>query len=233
MVYNYKSSFDETRQDLMRNFFLDLSTKGTNKSFKRGNYIDIPSGTTFGIVVDGRVKESIYGQNGEEKILYILQPGEIFGEITYFGKGEDYLNTVCLENCRVSFIEKEYLESMLVNDPEGYSFVFHSIIRKFRILMYQMSNMTFNTAVEQLADTLYRLKTQQGKNRSGEWEIAIHLTHQQLANLIGCSRVTVTRGLNDFCKEGIIEIKKKKIIIKDLDRLNDIRNSHENNPPQV
>lgn len=49
--------------------------------------------------------------------------------------------------------------------------------------------------------------------------IDIVLTHQDIANLIGSSRVTVTKLMNQFMDEGLIKIYKRKIIIKDMEKL--------------
>jgi CRP/FNR family transcriptional regulator len=49
--------------------------------------------------------------------------------------------------------------------------------------------------------------------------IDLVLTHQEIANLIGSSRVTVTKLINKFIDDGMITIKKRKIIIKDFESL--------------
>ncbi|HBA04038.1 MAG TPA: hypothetical protein DCW51_08870 [Clostridium sp.] len=50
-------------------------------------------------------------------------------------------------------------------------------------------------------------------------ELSLPLTHEGLGNLIGCSRVTVTRVLNELKSQGILASTSKKIVILDFERL--------------
>ncbi|TYP49794.1 Crp/Fnr family transcriptional regulator [Thermosediminibacter litoriperuensis] len=177
--------------------------------------------TYIAIVTRGRVKQSVFGANGREKILYILQPGEIFGEFAYLGGGKDLIIGQAMEYSEVSVIFEDKLNRILSNNLEAYKYIAHSMCRKFRILMMQMSDLIFKDSMGRLCDILLRLYHQQGRVTENGHLIDLPLTHENLAHLIGCDRVTVTRGLNRLRKEGIIDVDRKKIIIKELDRLED------------
>ncbi len=216
----YKDLFDQTRQNRMRSFFLEvLSPLGTIKSYKKNEYITVKNMSFVGIVTKGKVKQSLYSSSGVEKALFILLPGEIFGEMIYFTGGNNYVYTKSIEKSEISIVPKEKLENVLEENPQCYRYFIHSITRKYRISMFQMADLIFNSALGRIADALIRLSSQQGKMIEDGLMIDLPLTHQELGALIGCSRATVTKGLNEFRDKGIIKISQKKIIIKDLTKL--------------
>ena len=212
----YEKYFDSKSQEKMRDVFLQLSKRGVIKTYEKNSIIRTNKGKSFCIVVEGKLKQSINSVEGEEKILYILQSGEIFGEMDYFAGGENQLIVKTLEKSKVSFVNEEVMEKILIENPVIYRNIIHSIIRKFRIVMFQMGNMAFGDAQGKVADTIIRLYSQGGIDELEGKVVNEKLTHEEIAKLIGCSRVTVTRGLNKFKDNGLIEIKEGMVIIKDI-----------------
>ncbi|MDN5331526.1 MAG: family transcriptional regulator, cyclic receptor protein [Tepidanaerobacteraceae bacterium] len=216
----YEKIFDIKRQEKMRSFFLDLAKQGSKKFYKKGEIIKINSSEAYiAIVTKGRVKQSVFGYNGREKILYFLQPGEIFGEFAYLGGGEDMIEGQAMEHSEISVLFEKDLERILKSNPEAYKYITHSMCRKFRILMMQLYDLLFKDSLGKLCDVLLRLCCQQNKVLDDGRIIDLPLTHENIAQLIGCDRVTVTKCLNKLKKEGIIEVSQKKIMIKQIEKL--------------
>lgn len=215
----YSDWFEQKRQDKMRQFFLKLSKEGIIKSYNKNKIIDIESGEYVGIVVEGILSVEIISSMGNEKLLYILRPGEIYGEMSYFCGGRCITILKAKEKSKIALVKRDILETVLEKEPEIYRYFIHSITRKFRIVMIQLTSAIFNDSIGKIADTLLRLCSCSEKNTDEEISISVSYTHQELANNVGCSRITVTRCLNRFISEGIIDIKNKRIIIKDIDRL--------------
>lgn len=220
----YKQIFDREKQEKMRSFFLNILAKeGVLKKYKKGEIIDLEAQNTayVAIVTKGRIKQSIYSSEGLEKILYMLEPGEIFGEISYLGGGTDMIVGGAMEDSEISIVFEERLNEYLEENPETYRYLSHSMARKFRITMLQIADLTFNDAIGRIADILVRLYYQQGINTRAGQVVDIPLTHENIAKLLGSSRITVTKGMNMLKQEGIIDSNNKKIIIKDIDRLSE------------
>ena len=85
--------------------------------------------------------------------------------------------------------------------------------------MFQMANMAFSDSIGKVADTLIRLYYQEGEEIIQGKKIKDKFTHEEIAKLIGCSRVTVTRALNKFRDENIIDIVNGEIVIKNIEKL--------------
>jgi CRP-like cAMP-binding protein len=124
-----------------------------------------------------------------------------------------------MECSEISVLFEKELERIFMSNPEAYKYIAHSMARKFRILMMQFCGLLFKDSLGRLCDVLLRLYCQQEKVLENGHIIDIPLTHENIAQLIGCDRVTVTKGLNRLKKEGIIEISQKKILIKKIEKL--------------
>lgn len=218
----YQDVFDEKKQTEMRNYFQnDLSKLGVIKTYRKNHFIDSNCCNSFAIVLKGKIVKSIVSSQGREKQLYILRPGEIFGEMNLLGGGA--LHYVCRvkENAQISYISKEVLDKTIENNSEVYKYLINSMTRKFRIVLLQLTNNTFNDSRGRIAEALLRL-TACSDNANVEENTSIIstvYTQNELAHNVGCSRVTVTRVLKKFVQEKLISIRNRKIIINDMDTL--------------
>ncbi len=95
-------------------------------------------------------------------------------------------------------------------------------LKKTRLLTSQVRDLVFHDAKGRLANLLIRFANDFGQDVEEGTMIEIILTHQEIANLLGVSRVTVTKTLNKLIDEGIIKIKERKIYILDDEKLNDL-----------
>ena len=216
----YNNFFDDNRQSIMRGFFLnDLSKLGTEKKFKKNELIDIKLENYVAIVLKGVISQSIISSNGHEKLLYLLRPGEIFGEMYLFCGGTDSIIAKGKTDGKMAIIAGDTLEEMLNTHPDIYRHFIHSITRKFRIVMLQLTNCVFNDALGKISDALLRLCSCSEPDGMGRTCINMTFTHQELANNIGCSRITVTRCLNRLLNENVISYDNRSIIINRPDVL--------------
>jgi CRP-like cAMP-binding protein len=217
----YKELFDEEKQNEMRNYFYDLALKiGNKKLFKKNEIIDLSINNAFAIVISGILEQNIISSKGYVHSMYVLTKGEIFGETDYFCGGEDtIISSNVREDAEISFVSKAQLEAELLNNPFAYRYFIHSITRKYRIIMLQLTNSIFNDSLGKIADALLRLSSCSQTDNNGSLIINIAFTHQELANNIGCSRITVTNCLNKLISEEIISYKGKKIVINDPNAL--------------
>ena len=219
----YQDVFDDKKQTLMRNYFQnELAQLGVIKHHKKNELICIDCGnSSFAIVLAGKVVKSIISSKGREKLLYILRPGEIFGEMNIIGGGS--LNYVIRvkENARISYVSKEILDQVIEKTPSVYAYLMNSITRKFHIVLLQSTNNIFNDSRGRIAEALIRL-TACSNHRDATVNasmISTAFTQSELAHNVGCSRVTVTRVLKSFLKDNLISIQNKKIIINDMETL--------------
>lgn len=215
----YEQLFDREKQREMRNYFINLSKKiGHVKSYKKNETIKFENSDFIGIVKKGLVSENIVSSKGKIHTLFVLTDGELLGETLYFSGGEYFTLAIAKEDTDISFLKSDVLDIELINNSEAYRYFIHSIIRKYRIILLQLTNHIFNDSMGKVADALLRLSS---CSYEDNLEITIDqvITHQELANIIGCSRVTVTNCLDELLDNGIISYHNKMIIINKPDVL--------------
>ncbi len=205
-----------------KDLFTDLfNDRGEEESYKRNDIIHLDGikGDVVWFIKEGKLKHLFHDIEGYEKTVLILGKGEIFGEITLFQKDMNLVLTQAMENTVVNRIRKEEFLDIFSKNPDYYLYLIESITRKFRIMMYQMKDLSFKSIDGRLANLLLRLSEQQGVDLSRGKAIDLYLTHQELANMIAATRASVTRAINKFIKEKSIRIEHKRIIILDRDKL--------------
>ncbi|WP_040191872.1 Crp/Fnr family transcriptional regulator [Clostridium culturomicium] len=220
----YEEYFNHTPQTKMKDFYLnEIAPLGNQKSYKKNDQIDYFPNSKLAIVTEGRLKICIYTKSGLEKILFFLNPGEIYGEESLFYPHID-ITPVPLEATTISFIDNEVLQNYLISHPMDYRYLFQSILRKYQISLFQMGDLLKRSPKAQICSALSRLMAQRSTTNSSIdfYELDVYLTHEVLGNIIGCSRVTVTRVLNELKAEGIIDTSNRRIKILDIEALKNL-----------
>lgn len=204
------------RHDEMKKYFIELSKSGRLVKYTKKEEVKYRIGEEFGIVTSGRISEAEVSKEGTQKDLYFLVEGEIFGEIALL-EGTP-VNSIIYSNdaSTVSFIKKEIVEKEILANRLIYKHFYHSLNRKYMLAKSQLLNLVFKDSFKNVAATLHRIAV---LNSKGVYEI--DLTHQHIANLIGCSRITVTKVLNLLKEKGIISMDKRIIKVTRMDELMD------------
>lgn len=191
------------------------------KYYQKGEIIFFENDDYGGLylLVSGRVKLSMLSPEGKEKVLNILQEGDIMGEISFFDLDPHPITAEAMEKARIVIIPREKLEEIIVNKPELALKIIESLAKKTRLLTSQVRELVFHDAAGRMASLLRRFADDFGVEINGGKMIDLILTHKEIANLIGSSRVTVTKTMNNFINEGIIKMYKRKIVIVDEEKL--------------
>ncbi|CAH2214398.1 Crp/Fnr family transcriptional regulator [Tepidibacter aestuarii] len=221
----YKKIFDQETQKEMDSFFLnDLSRYGKIETLRKGQVINQKSPDNIYIILEGEFNQIMYSKNGDEIIFFRMTAGDIFGETDFFDNSRTFVMHKVLKNAKVSIISREILEAKLIEFPNMYNYFLKSVIRKQRMIMMELSNFKFNDSTGKLADFLVRLYYTEDININFKNYISIVLTHEEIANRIGLNRTTVTNGLKIFKDRNLIEVKDRKLIIKDIEGLKNLTN---------
>ncbi|WP_129600255.1 Crp/Fnr family transcriptional regulator [Anaerophilus nitritogenes] len=219
----YEKIFDQDIEKKMGNFFVqDLARYGKIETFKKGELINPNHPDNIYIIVKGEVNQVMYSKKGDEIIFYRMTEGSIFGEIDFFDQNRTFVVIKAVTDGILSVVNREIVENKIKENPEIYHYFLSSIIRKYRIVTVELANFQFNDSLGKLADFFIRLYCTESINSKNN--ISIVLTHEEIANRIGLNRITVTNGIKVFKYKGFIEIKDRKIIIKDIEGLKTLTN---------
>lgn len=213
------------------NFFCNLSQSflQTFESLKITNAY--PKGATLfmegqpsnGIYMlcQGRVKLSTCSRDGKVIILRIAEAGEVLG-LSATVSDSDYETTAeVIEACQVNFVRKSDFLRFLHQNPEACFSAMKQLSYKYHSAYIQVRSFGLShTAADKLAKLLLEwCKTNTNTNGNGSIRLKISYTHEEIAEMIGTSRETVTRLLKDFKDRELITLKGSDLIIHDRKRL--------------
>jgi len=166
------------------------------------------------VLCQGHVKLSVCASDGKTLILRIVEAGEILG-LGAAVSGKPYEATAeTQEPCQVTFIKREGLARLMrehselaLRVAEYLSETYNAACREIRALMLSRS------AAERFARLLLEWSVKAGDTRHpGRFTLA--LSHEEIAQMIGTSRETVTRLFADFKKKELIQRNGSTVVIR-------------------
>jgi CRP/FNR family transcriptional regulator len=164
------------------------------------------------ILTSGVVKLISLSEKGVESILHILRPGEIFGELIIDEKKRPF-SAVTVTDVTVSILKRNALLALFSSQP-AFSRNFLSMLST-RLLQVEkeFADHLNAWAYHRLARELLHLADDLGVETPSGTLIPLHLTHEDLSNLIGTARETVTIQLHKFEEMEMIHREGRRIIV--------------------
>jgi CRP-like cAMP-binding protein len=207
--------------ELPSEVLLRLSEKVEMTEIRRRQVIYLPGdpGAAVFLVNGGRVKVSKVTRDGKELTLAYRGPGEIFGETCLIEGGPREEMAEAMENALVTRIERPDFEQLLQQQASlGYRMT-KILAQRRREVENKIENLVFKDVNSKLAELLLRLGTEYGVDDARGTLVALKITHQEMANLIGSTRETVSLTLAQFKRKGLIHTDGRKVILADRDGL--------------
>ncbi|WP_187647714.1 Crp/Fnr family transcriptional regulator [Nitrosophilus labii] len=204
---------------LQENLFTTFKQNGRVKEFIKGS-CPLNSEDTlkyFYIILEGRLKVSqINPENAKEQTIHILSSGDMFDIIPLLDNKPHEVLTYALDNCKVFEIEIDTIRNLIYSNPEFNKIFMPYIAKNLRNLE--------NLAIElSLFDTSTRLIKLFLRNldlkNSGKLKLIHDLPHEEIASLIGTVRHVVNRHIQQLKKDGILQVERKKLTLKNIEGL--------------
>lgn len=181
-----------------------------------------PADTVY-LLKQGRVKISRVNEKGQEATICLLEPGEIFGEVEAMDGAPRETLVQALEPVLVCEITRENFLRFLDRCPTVGIRILKKIGGRLRDIESKFSDLVFQSAPSRLAKLLLQLGDSMGERDQGAIRLNVRLTHQNLANLIGTSRETVSALLSQFQRQGLLIQDRRQICLVDTDKLANIQ----------
>jgi CRP/FNR family transcriptional regulator len=177
------------------------------------------------ILCSGRIKLSTSSVDGRTLILRLAEPGEVLGlPATITGTCYE-LSAEVIEPGQANFIARTEFFAFLKNNGEAALRVAQQLGETYHTAISEMRNIGLShSASEKLARFLLEWAAKYPEEK-GQVRINLTLKHEEIAEMIGTSRETVTRLLSDFRKNQILEVTGNTLIIKHKQRLESFINS--------
>lgn len=177
-----------------------------------------PGGSLF-FVNGGRVKISKVTRDGKALTLAYCGPSEIFGETCLVDGGPREEMAEAMENAMITELERGDFEKLLQAHSHLGLQMTRLLARRRRDIENKLETLVFRDVTSKLAELLLNLADEYGVDDARGTLIALKITHQELANLIGSTRETVSLTLSQFKKKKLICTEGRKVIISDAESL--------------
>ncbi|HEX7001975.1 MAG TPA: Crp/Fnr family transcriptional regulator [Trueperaceae bacterium] len=178
-------------------------------------------GEALYIMAKGLVKLSKVDLGGHEKTLAILQPPEFFGEMALLGQTTRSATVTTLNEVHCYLLFNDDFRRLMSDYPAISLNLTTTLAARLRGMDDESQFLSYQDAQGRVAYVLLRLY-RGGVVDLDEERALVRLTHQELANLAGTSRETVTRALKALEGEGVIETRPKEVFITDPEGLEEI-----------
>jgi len=201
---------------LSKNDLLDLLKIIKHKKFKKGESIfDVGDEfNTLYVVNSGRIKIHNYTYSGDDNILYFLESGDIFGEISLLKTSKFKHRGTAIKNTNLCMINKKDFDDLIQSKPSISIKIFESAYTRIKNLENHLQILQSNNAINKVAGFLLMKMTNSNSN-----SFSINMTQKEIANYIGMRRETYSRYFNQLIDEKIINKEGKRINVIDMDRL--------------
>ncbi|MCR4316669.1 MAG: Crp/Fnr family transcriptional regulator [Planctomycetes bacterium] len=172
------------------------------------------------VIIEGLVKIQKRSGDGRTKTLAILENGDCFGEMAIISAEKRTATAVCLTESHTFVITKESFSSILEEHHSIALYILTMLAERLRKADEQIEALTFMNIPSRIITEIQKLADQFGKPLSrydGDQGVNVEfpITHQELADMVGTNRETVSKFLSTFKKEGSIDIVNKRILITD------------------
>jgi len=205
-------SESEIFRDLTPNEMQEVARMSAMTTCHRGRVFYEPeqTGEVLFILKKGRVVLYRITEDGRKLVTGTVGAGSVFGEMSMLGQGMADAYAEALEDCTLCVLSREDISRLIGTYPSIAIRMLDRLAARLREAEDRLADVAYRPVQARVANTLLRLAGHDSE---------IHLSHQDLAEIVGTHRETVTRTLNHFRSEGAVELDRMLIRVVDATRL--------------
>lgn len=191
-----------------------ISSHITTKRFKKNEMILYEEDTNdlMYMIFSGKVKVVKTTGEGKEVILSIHQPGNFFGEMSLIDGKTAPASVIATEESIISFISKKNFFTILYSQVKVLENLLLILSTRLRNSWETIKLLSYNQGSQRVRALFFMLIDEYGKETDKGIELNIKLSHQQISEMTGMTRETVSRVIDKWQKIGEITILKNKSI---------------------
>ena len=179
-------------------------------------------GDALFIISSGQVRVSIVSEDGREVILSLLGTGSVFGELSLLDGKPRSANVVATENTDLYMLRRSDFLQLVYKVPQIAVGLLAELAARLRKTDRKIEGLALLDVTSRISETLLQLADEHGTETDDGVLLKSRPTHQQIANMSGTTRETVSRVLKRLEKQGYISTEGRTItIVHEEDRKSD------------
>ena len=165
------------------------------------------------------MKVGTYGAGGREITKAIYRSGAILGEEAVFGEVKRRNFAYTLESVVIASLSVLDFQKAIRRHHSLHLELLKTVGQRLLETEQRLESMVFKNSRSRIIEFLHQMGVRQGQRVGYEMLVRKFLTHQEIANLTATSRQTVTTILNELRNANVITFNRKRLLIRDMDRL--------------
>jgi CRP/FNR family transcriptional regulator len=184
------------------------------KTFKKNEVILYEEDTNefMYIILEGEAKVIQVTEDGKEIILAMHRTGDFFGELSLIDGKTSPASVVAMKQSITAIISKKDFFALIFSQPKVLHKLLLILCTRVRESLGMIQMLNFNNALQRIKTLFIKLSDKYGEEEKGEKVLRIKLTHQNMAEMAGMTRETVTRVIDKLQKDGEIIIHKDRLV---------------------
>lgn len=175
------------------------------------------------IVKTGRVRLFLTSYDGREKAIAIIGKNGLLGESNLYRSSSHISNAIAASPVTVISVKKDFFKQAMGKNNQYANQIIDMISWKVHLLSMHSLHLSFGSSIQRLCDTFIHLGLTYGHKYDDERvKISITFTHQELADLIGTTRVTVSNLIKQLIETNVISKPDKYYVIQNMQKLSEL-----------
>jgi len=193
-----------------------LIAVATRRKFPKDSVIffEHDPGESLFVILSGRVKVTILSDDGREIILSVLGEKDFFGEMSLLDNEPRSATAIAMEDTEVVILHQREFLSIVEKRPRILVLLLAVLSSRLRKANHQIGSLALLDVYGRVASVLLDMAKESGVRLKDGRICFRRPTHQEIANMIGATRETVSRMISDLHRQGYIEISGKNVIIQ-------------------
>lgn len=191
------------------------------KNYSRGSivFVEGQAGSGVYILCSGRIKLSSCSVEGKTTILGIAKAGDVLGLSAVLSDTEYGQTAEVIESCQVYYVTNHNFIALLKQNTDACLSAAKQLSRSYNAANKTICTLGRAESVRLKLARLFLSWSTTGQGGNGSLQMKNLFTHEEIAEMIGTSRETVTRALRDMRERGLVTLKGSDLIIHNQDRL--------------
>lgn len=197
-----------------KHLFRYFTSAGTKKSFPTNSMVYMQGDSAPGIylICKGRVRMFYTSESGKEITIQIIGEGQLIGESAFLSHASRETSILAVNEVEVVACSVNRLLPYMQENRELNELILRLLMENYNVLCTQLKRLTLYDSRQRVASYLLD-QTTVLHEELGIVNNTLPYTHEELAVCLNLNRVTVTRILNQFAKQGWVQLRQKKIQI--------------------
>jgi len=176
-------------------------------------------GPSLMAVLRGSIKISSLSDEGKEIVFGIINAGEIFGEIAVLDGEERSADATAMTDCELLVLNRRDFLHLLETRADLCMILLRILCRRLRQTSEQVEDVMFRHLESRVAKALLQLAESVGLHGLESASVELHVSQRELGNMAGGSRESVNKILQNRHRQGLIDLGKASVLIRDLEAL--------------